>query len=463
MLDNVNWHRSLLRRPPTGPADLIRKRGHSFILSEDSVASIFAELHGSDVRYDHSARQWFIWTGSVWVRDQTRAVHAALRDLARELAKGLDDSAQKNFGRAAFIRGVEQHAKCDRDLVVTSTRWDQNPNLLGTPAGVVELTTGRLKPAEHNDFITKLTAVGPSAKAECPLWLAFLRQVTGGDRDLMRLLHLWIGYMLTGETKEEVLVFLYGPGGNGKTVLVNVIARLLGDYATVASMQALMASKYDRHPEEIACLAGARMVVASETDAGRRWDEARIKLLTVGNEIRTRKMRQNSWTFRPEFKLLIEGNHLPSLSNVTDAIRRRFLLVPFDFKPEKPDRDLERKLEQEWPSILRWAIDGAVQWHRHGLPRPKALVDATAAYLGEQDIIGNWLMDRCIVRTGDRRICETSSSLYQNWSSYAEGRGEEPGSQRAFNEFLRSAGLAGPEQIRSLNTKGFRGIKLKGE
>lgn len=453
---------SLLLRRQVDIEQLLQKRGHSTVLTEDSAASTFVELYGADVRYDHTAKQWYIWNGSVWVPDYTRAVYASLRDLARDLSKGMDDSAQKNFGRAAFVRGVEAHAKCDRDLVVTSDRWDQDRNLLGTPSGVVDLTTGRLNPAGRSDFITKLTAAGPGERAECPRWLEFLRQITGGDRQLVRLLQLWAGYLLTGDTKEEVLIFLYGPGGNGKTVLINTLSRLLGDYATVASMQALMASKYDRHPEEIACLADARLVVASETDAGRRWDEARIKLLTGGNEIRTRGMRQNSWTFRPEFKLMIEGNHLPSLSNVTEAIRRRFLIVPFAFKPKTPDRDLEQKLEREWPGILRWAIEGTLQWRQHGLPRPKALAEATSAYLGGQDVVGNWLKEHCIVRSSDRRICEASSSLYKCWSSYAQRRGEEAGSQRAFNELLRGAGLSGPQQIRAINTKGFYGIKLKG-
>jgi putative DNA primase/helicase len=174
-------------------------------------------------------------------------------------------------------------------------------------------------------------------------------------------------------------------------------------------------------------------------------------------------MRQNSWTFRPEFKLVIEGNHLPQLSNVTDAIRRRFLIVPFSFKPKKVDRDLERKLEAEWPGILRWAVDGALQWQRVGLPRPKALVEATNSYLGGQDLVGNWLADYCITRLGDRALFDSSSALYASWTAFMRGRGEDPGSQRAFNDSLRAAGFSGPEQIRAIETKGFRGVRLKSQ
>lgn len=454
-------YRQPLQRSTAEISRIVEKARNTGIVSEDSVALAFAELYGDDVRYDHQAKLWYVWNGCIWRPDQKRLVYATMRELTRTLASGLEDSAQKNLGRSAFARGVEHHARSDQAIAVTSEGWDRDRYLLGTPSGIVDLRTGKPRAGLRRDYITKQTAVGSGDKATCPHWMTFLGQIAGGDAELSKMLQCWVGYLLTGDTKEETLLFLFGQGGNGKTVFVNTISRLLGDYATVASMQSLMASKYDRHPEEIACLAGARMVVASETDVGRRWDESRIKLLTGGNEIRARKMRQNSWTFRPEFKLMIEGNHLPRLSNVTDAIRRRFLIIPFGFKPKKADLGLERKFENEWPAILRWAINGALQWQQCGLPRPKALVEATNSYLGEQDLVSNWLAEQCVVRPVDRRICESSSSLYASWASYARRRGEEPGSQRAFNESLRAAGLSGSEQIRAINTKGFRGIMLK--
>lgn len=451
----------LLQRSAVEFEKVVRKVRSASVQTEDSVALAYVELYGDDVRYDHQAKQWFVWTGSVWRPDEIRVVYATMRTLARDVSKGLDESVQKNFGRSAFARGVEHHAKADRTIAVTSKRWDRDQYVLGTPSGIVDLRSGKLKQAAREAFVTKQTAVGPNNTAHCPRWKAFLKEVTGGDVDLVEMLHLWTGYVLTGDTKEETLVFMLGDGGNGKTVFINVISRLLGDYATVAAMQTLMASKYDRHPEDLASLAGARLVTASETAKGRRWDEAHLKLLTGGNEIRARKMRQNSWTYRPEFKLTIEGNHVPQLSNVTDAIRRRLLIVPFAYKPEKVDRDLERKLESEWPGILRWAIDGALQWQRRGLPRPKALIEATNSYLGEQDLVGNWLADQCIIRLGDRSIFESSSALYASWASYVRERGDDPGSQRTFNDSLRAAGVSGPEQIRAIHTKGLRGIKLK--
>ena len=139
-------------------------------------------------------------------------------------------------------------------------------------------------------------------------------------------------------------------------MFLNTIAAILGDYATVASMDTFTATHTDRHPTDMAMLRGARLVTAQETEEGRRWAESRIKALTGGDPITARFMRQDFFTYRPQFKLFVAGNHKPSLRNIDDAIRRRLHLIPFTFKPARPDRDLPDKLKAEWPAILTWAI-----------------------------------------------------------------------------------------------------------
>ena len=206
-----------------------------------------------------------------------------------------------------------------------------------------------LRQADHADGITKLTAVAPAPTADCPRWLAFLDETTGGDADLIRFLQQWCGYCLTGETREHALVFVHGGGGNGKSVFLNTITRIMHDYATTAAMDTFTASKFDKHPTDLAMLRGARLVTASETEEGRAWAEARVKQMTGGDPITARFMRQDFFTFFPNFKLFIIGNHKPVLQNVDDAAKRRFNIVPFTRKPEKPDRELETKLAGEWP------------------------------------------------------------------------------------------------------------------
>jgi putative DNA primase/helicase len=211
-------------------------------------------------------------------------------------------------------------------------------------------------PALPINMITKITAVAPADKASCPLWLHFLDEATGGDPELTRLLQQWFGYCLTGSTQEHALMFIHGDGGNGKSVFLNTVAGIMGDYAVTAPMDAFTISTGDRHPADLAMLRGARLVAASETEQGRSWAESRIKQLTGGDPISARFMCRDWFTFKPSFKLTIVGNHAPMLTSVDDAMRRRINIVPFTHKPAHPDPTLESKLRKERPSILRWAM-----------------------------------------------------------------------------------------------------------
>ena len=195
------------------------------------------------------------------------------------------------------------------------------------------------------------------------------------------------------------------------------------------------------HPTELAMLRGARLVAASETEEGRAWAEARIKQMTGGDPITARFMRQDFFTYTPTFKLTIVGNHAPALVNVDDAARRRFNVVPFVHKPATPDRALERKLETEWPGILRWMIEGAVAWRDGGLARPASVVAATADYFDEQDLTARWLAEACEVRADDAYVWETSADLFASWAAYAKAGGEEPGTSKSMAARLRRHGL----------------------
>jgi putative DNA primase/helicase len=337
--------------------------------------------------------------------------------------------------------------------------WDRDPLLLGTPGGTVDLRTGELSDGRRQDGITKLTSVAPSTDG-CPAWLRFLEETTGNDRELIRFLQKWCGYSLTGVTREHALVFVYGPGGNGKSVFLNVVASILKDYAATAAMDTFTASKSDKHPADLAMLRGARLVTASETEEGRAWAEARIKQMTGGDPITARLMRQNFFTFVPQFKLMIVGNHKPVLHNVDEAARRRFNIVPFTRKPRVPDRELEAKLIGESPGILQWMIEGCLDWLANGLIRPASVMAATDAYFSDQDLMGQWLEDCCDSRLGDQSLWDKSADLFDSWTEYAVHAGEPQGSKKAFGQSLQRRGF---EAYRAPNagTRAFRFLRLK--
>jgi putative DNA primase/helicase len=228
-------------------------------------------------------------------------------------------------------------------------------------------------------------------------------------------------------------MFVYGPGGNGKTVFVNTIAGIVGSYATVAPMDTFMASIGDRHPTDLAMMRGARLVTASETEEGRAWAESRIKQMTGGEPIAARYMRQNFFTYRPRFKLLLIGNHKPVLKNVDEAVRRRFRLVPFVRKPANPDPRLADKLREEWPAILRWMIEGCLAWQRDGLGQPEAVKAASDEYFDQQDTFGAWAAERCVFAG---HLQERPFALLGDYNAWAEKNGERPANRRRLREWL---------------------------
>lgn len=425
--------------------------------SDECLALRFTAQHGRHLRYVAGWGKWMQWTGETWKADQTLGVF----DLARRVCRQASSEASQNrvasaVASAKTVASVERLAKADRQHAATVEQWDSDPWLLNTPDGVVDLRTGRMRVHNPTDYMTKTTAVGPR-RSGCDRWLTFLDTAMQGDTELIGFLRRVAGYSLTGSTREHALFFGYGTGANGKSVLVDTLTGILGEYATVAGIETFTASPNDRHPTDLAMLRGARLVTAQETEEGRRWAESRIKSMTGGDPITARFMRQDFFTYQPTFKLLIAGNHKPGLRNVDEAIRRRFNLIPFSVRipPEQRDKELAEKLKEEWPAILAWAIEGCLEWQAEGLRPPAAVVDATADYLEAEDAVAGWLAERCIV---DRNLEYAAGALFQDWRTWAEAAGEAPGSQRRFSQALQSRGF---EPLRSKTARNFRGLGLR--
>jgi len=428
------------------------------IVTEDSAAMQFVEEHGDRLRFCHSTGAWFHWNGAYWAKDQTGRAFNWARELARNLAEDQDERKRYITNKTSFAAGVERFAKVDPRVAVTIDYWDADPWLLGTPGGTVDLQTGELRDSRQDDGITKSTEVAP-LQEDCLRWLRFLNETTGDDAELIRFLQQWCGYCLTGLTREHALVFVYGPGGNGKSVFLNIVTSILKDYAATAAMDTFTASHSDRHPTDLAMLRGARLVTASETEEGRAWAESRIKQMTGGDRIAARFMRQDFFEFMPQFKLTIIGNHKPVLHNVDEAARRRFNIVPFVHKPETPDHDLERKLMAEAPGILLWMIEGCRDWQANGLIRPASVRVATDAYFSDQDLMGQWIEDCCNVSLGEQRCWDISAELFDSWTEYVVKAGEEPGSKKAFGQSLQRRGFE-PHRFTG-GIRGFYFIRLK--
>ncbi|CBJ49594.1 phage/plasmid primase, P4 family [Ralstonia solanacearum] len=426
--------------------------------TEDALALAFTRRYHRDWRYVAAWGRWLVWDGHRWRTEDTLAATDLIRNVCRHAALHAENpKLAAKLATSGTIAGVERLARADRRHAATTSEWDADPWLLNTPGSVVDLRTGRQRPHDRDDRMTKITTATPGG--DCPTWRQFLAEVTGGDAELQAYLQRMAGYALTGSTQEHALFFLYGTGANGKSVFVNTLATILGDYAANAAMDTFMETRTDRHPTDMAGLRGARFVAAIETEQGRRWAESKVKNLTGGDKISARFMRQDFFEFFPQFKLFVAGNHKPAIRNIDEAMKRRLHLIPFTVTvpPERRDKHLQQKLLAERDGILAWAVQGCLDWQRLGrLDPPQQVLDATEEYFEAEDALGRWLDERCVREANAKSL---TAELFNDWKQWAEAAGEFAGSQKRFADLLLTRGVEKWRNTAGL--RGFRGVGLK--
>ena len=430
--------------------------------SDEALALRFAERHAGRLRHVQPWGKWLNWDGACWRFDETLATLNEVRRLCRRASAERKKSKHAvAIASAKTIFAVERLAKSDRCLAATIEQWDSDPWLLNTPTAVIDLRTGSARRHQPIDYMTKLTGVAPDADCATPIWHQFLDRVTSGDRQLISFLRRVAGYALTGSTREHALFFLYSTGANGKSTFLNAITAAAGDYHRVAPIETFTASSVERHPTDVAGLRGARFVTSTETEEGRRWAESKIKQLTGGDKIAARFMRQDYFEFTPIFKLMIAGNHKPGLRSVDEAIRRRFLLIPFTvtIPPDERDEHLSEKLRAEGPGILHWMTEGCLDWQQRGLAPPDAVRKATADYLEGKDALAVWIEE---ATERDPNAWESSPVLFKSWKAWAERAGEWVGSLRKFSQRLedRQESIGVRKGRDGAGHRGFFGLRI---
>lgn len=434
--------------------------------SDDSMARELAEEHSSSWRYVAAWGRWMIWTGSKWQEEKTLRIFERIRlncrrdalgVLTLDLPPALTERLCVELKSRAKHVAIEATARSDRGFAAVVEDWDADRDILNTPSGQHDLRTGRSSLNDPESFCTKSTAVAAAEESDCPRWRAFLDEVTGHDHELVAYLGRLVGYCLTGQTSEHVIVFLYGTGANGKSTFISTITKMLGDYATAAPMTMFTESAFEKHPTDLAMLRGARLVTAQETEEGRHWNESLLKSLSGGDAVTARFMRQDSFTYLPQFKLLLAGNHKPALRNVDEAMRRRFHHVPFEttIPLDRRDPELGAKLEAEMPQILRWALEGQAEWRRIGLAPPAAVLDATREYLADEDSFGTWLRERTLV---DRQAVTRVDGLFADYRAWAGRSGERAASNKRFSQDLMQRGF---KRVRLEAGTAFEGLVLR--
>jgi putative DNA primase/helicase len=276
------------------------------------------------------------------------------------------------------------------------------------------------------------------ATATTPRWHQFLSEVFCDDEELIRYIQKAVGYCLTGETNEQKFFLCYGVGANGKSVFLEILSKLLGDYSATASFETFDAARRSESSNDLAALKGKRLVTIIEAEEDKRLAEARVKAVTGGDAITCRFLYGEYFTYQPQFKLWMAVNHRPIIRGTDKGIWRRMQLIPFEACfIGREDRYLNKTLFAELSGILNWALEGLKLYRLEGLTIPKAVELATESYREEQDSITQWLKEEC---ASDARASLSASDGYQNYKAWAEDRGERPFAQKRWSSQLIDKG-----------------------
>lgn len=413
---------------------------------------------------------WLGWNGRFWDRDagETLAHHAAhetaqavrdeaaamKRHIAEKMAEGklsqddaqaLAEREKKLYGWAVVSGNAGKTAamlsQATHYLQVRADDLDPEDFALNVENGLLRFGLGqgdvldvKLHPHDPADRITRMAAVAYDPAATAPKWIETLNMVLP-DAGMRAYFQAWMGYVMTGSTREQRMLMLQGRGGDGKSTVMNTLRRLLGGYGYAADVRSFldegMRGGADASPD-LARLAGdVRLVGVSEPKRGARLSESMIKSVTGGAPLMARFLNREFFEFKPGFKLILECNAKPRISGDDDGIWRRIDMILFTVQiPEAlVDRELEDKLVAEAPGILNWLLEGARMWLLDGLVRPLAVIEAVEDYRRSANPFGEWFSERLDL-VADHK--ERSSDLYNDYKLWAEDNGHEPVSQRAF-------------------------------
>jgi putative DNA primase/helicase len=422
----------------------------------------FASQHAGTVRYSYEMGSWLVWDGRRYSPDMTGAVtrlaKATALSIYDEIAAGPDEGRRAVLSKHALASQSERAlgamvnlARSEPGTPVRLEELDRDPWVLNVANGLLDLRTGLLGPHSPAALCTKLAPVPYDPAATCPTWIQFLARVLP-DAALRRFLQRLVGYGLTGLTVEQTLAILFGAGANGKSTLLEVLFRLLGDYGAKADAASFMVRRNEGPRNDLAALVGARLVAASEATEGVRLDEALVKELTGGDRITARKLYADYFTFQPTFKIVLATNQKPTIASRGHAIWRRIRLVPFAVTIPEDERDLHLldRLTEELPGVLAWAVEGALEWRRSGLGDAPAVRQATDDYRAEQDVLASFLEEWC---DQDTALEVKAGDLFAAYTTWAAENHERALGKTSFGRRLTEHGFG--------ECKGTSGVRLR--
>lgn len=401
---------------------------------EIGIGYAFADYFKPIARFDRERGIWYVFDGKVWQPDENAL---AVAELAKRLADRLYTFAlqiKDEDTRNRYIKRVQklQMRKNRRTMIedaksvypVPHSVFDRNTDLFNCQNGTLNLTTGEFRPHDPADFLTLMSGITYNPDATCDRWISFISEVMCSDADLAVYLQKALGYALTGDTSLECLFILYGATSrNGKGTTMETFLRIMGDYGKTSNPE-MLSTKFGNTnasgpSEEIARLAGVRFVNISEPEKKITFNAALVKRMTGNDTLNARFLHENSFDFKPNFKIFINTNYKPSVSDMTLFYSNRLKLIPFKrhFEEHEQDKGLKNFFSEpaNLSAIFNWCYEGYRLFRASDLADPAAVVAATKEYQEESDRIGQFV--DAWLEEGEAYEVRTSAAykLYGEW------------------------------------------------
>lgn len=407
----------------------------NFALNDKGSGELFAHIYRNECRYNTTAKEWYFYNGKVWVMDES-GMHALKK--AKELADALyvylttieDEQQRKIYSeyvcKLGQLRYREIMIKDSRDInCVSQADFDKDLDLFNCQNGTLNLITHEFRPHNPDDLLSKISNVVHDPNVKSVEWENFINQIMQGDKEKIKYLQKILGYSLTAKTELETCFILYGASTrNGKSTLIETMLYMLGNaagYGMTMQPQSL-AQKQNKDSRQangdIARLNNCRFLNASEPPKRMNIDAGLLKSLLGRDSITARHLHEREFEFIPHFKLFVNTNFLPLITDDTLFSSGRINVITFDkhFEPHEQDKNLKNRLTSiaNISGIFNWCLEGLLNYYCEGAEPPNCVNAATAEYRQNSDKLGNFIGE-CLIKTEKNSKALDVYNKYKQW------------------------------------------------
>ncbi len=419
--------------------------------SDIGFGHLFADFYMDRLRYVPERHSWFVYEDGVWQADvgdlKTMKLCMTLADMLYQYAlKITDESIRKDYikhiskwqarsYRTNILKDAQVHHP------ISASEFDADPYIFNCSNGTLHLDTGEFTEHRAEDRLSKISPVVYDPSAVSSRWDRFISEIMSGDAEKAKFLQKILGYALSGDTRHECMMILYGASTrNGKGTLCESVLRVFGNYGCTARPEtiALKNNTSSSQPsEDIARLAGVRFVNIAEPGKGLVLNAAQVKSMTGNDTLNARFLHENSFDFKPQFKLYINTNYLPIINDMTVFSSGRLIIIPFDKHFDAAEQDMTLKQSFATPqtqsAILNWLIAGYNLLRLEGLNIPLSVLQATDEYRHDSDKTALFL-EECAEKGAEYE--ERASDFYRSYKDWCSYNGHYPEGIKTFKQSI---------------------------